>query len=164
MRNGRLAARVVARLRQKGYHLVTAESLTGGMIGSTLTAVPGASEAYRYGYVAYSPEAKRDMLGVDPADIERYGVVSKEVASAMAAGALEAGRGDLSIAVTGVAGPGGGTAEVPVGTVWMASAKRQDGEGRSIISRRVCLRGNRERIRRLTVERALRLVLEHLDS
>ncbi len=164
MSNRRLAARVIARLRDGGLRLVTAESLTGGLIGATLTAVPGSSEAYRYGFVAYSPEAKGEMLGVDPADIERYGIVSGEVASAMAAGALKAGHGEVSIAVTGVAGPGGGTEAVPVGTVWMACAKRGGGGTPAILTRRVSLRGSRDRIRRLTVTRALGLVLEHLDS
>lgn len=118
-----LAEEILDRVRGLGLKVVTAESCTGGLVAAALTSVAGSSEVFERGFVTYSNEAKMEMLDVDPALIEAHGAVSKEVALAMAAGALLRSRGDLSVAVTGVAGPGGGSAEKPVGLVHFAAAR-----------------------------------------
>ncbi|MDD3312916.1 CinA family protein [Pseudodesulfovibrio sp.] len=121
-----LISRAVAELgeclRANGSFLATAESCTGGLLASTLTDVPGSSEWFRGSVVAYSNDVKRDLLGV-PADVlEAHGAVSEAVVRAMAQGVLKAVGADVSVAISGVAGPGGGTPEKPVGMVWMAWA------------------------------------------
>lgn len=117
---------VASILSERGKTLAVAESCTGGAISARITAMAGASEYYMGGVTSYSNEAKRDMLGVSMSDIEQYGAVSETVARQMAAGALERFGTDYAISTTGVAGPGGGTPEKPVGTVWMAVAWRAD--------------------------------------
>jgi nicotinamide-nucleotide amidase len=111
---------VVARLAARGETVATAESCTGGLIASTLTDVPGASDVFRRGLVTYANTAKVDLLGIDPALIDTHGAVSAEVAEAMVRGCLERSGDDHAIAVTGVAGPAGGSPEKPVGTVFIA--------------------------------------------
>ena len=111
--------------RQRGLTIVTAESCTGGRLAAYLTAIPGASDVLERGFVTYSNAAKAEMLSVEPRMIETLGAVSKEVALAMAAGALLHSRGAISAAITGVAGPGGGTPDKPVGLVHFAVAKRK---------------------------------------
>lgn len=117
---------VASILSERGKTLAVAESCTGGAISARITAMAGASEYYMGGVTSYSNEAKRDMLGVSMPDVEKYGAVSETVARQMAAGALERFGTDYAISTTGVAGPGGGTPEKPVGTVWMAVAWRTD--------------------------------------
>ena len=113
---------VVRLLREKHLTLATAESCTGGLVAELLTQVPGASEVFGFGYVTYWEQAKAKMIGVDPAVIEAYNVVSAPVAAQMAWGAKETAGADIGIGITGVAGPGGGDAERPVGTVYVALA------------------------------------------
>ena len=121
------AAALLASCRARGLTLATAESCTGGLVAAALTAIPGSSDVVERGFVTYSNLAKSEMLGV-PADlIARVGAVSEAVARAMAEGALAQSRADIAIAVTGIAGPGGGSAEKPVGLVHIACARR-DGE------------------------------------
>jgi len=115
--------------RAKGLRIVTAESCTGGLIAGLLTEIPGSSDVVERGFVTYSNEAKEDLLGVPTDLIHRHGAVSAEVAQAMAEGALKHSLAQLAVAVTGIAGPGGGTAAKPVGMVYLA-AQRQDGEAR----------------------------------
>jgi nicotinamide-nucleotide amidase len=110
--------------RAKGWKLATAESCTGGLIAGALTAIPGSSDVVDRGFVTYSNAAKVEMLGVSPALIAAHGAVSEEVARAMAEGALAQSRADLAAAVTGIAGPGGGSAAKPVGLVHLAAAAR----------------------------------------
>ena len=117
-----IAATVVRILRERGLTLATAESCTGGLIAEQLTEVPGASNVFGYGYVTYWEQAKARMIGVSPAVIERWNVVSAQVAAQMAAGAQQASGADAALSVTGVAGPDGGDAERPVGTVYAAAA------------------------------------------
>src|SRR6266700_4222160 len=112
--------------RQKQLKLATAESCTGGLVAATLTEIPGSSDVLDRGFVTYSNAAKQAMLGVQASMLETKGAVSKETAEAMAAGALERSRADVSAAVTGVAGPGGGTAAKPVGLVHFAAVRRDD--------------------------------------
>ncbi|MGO8955178.1 MAG: CinA family protein [Rhodomicrobium sp.] len=126
-----LAANVLERARGLGLIIATAESCTGGLVAGALTSIAGSSDVFERGFVTYSNEAKAEMLGVDPALIAAHGAVSREVAIAMAACALRQSRASLSVAVTGIAGPGGGSAEKPVGLVHLAAAKavsRQGGE------------------------------------
>ena len=107
------------RLLDKGWMLATAESCTGGLIAAACTDLSGSSNWFDRGFVSYSNEAKTDMLGVDPALIDAHGAVSEVVARAMAFGAVRHSRARVSVAVTGVAGPTGGSIEKPVGTVWL---------------------------------------------
>lgn len=117
-----LAAQLLDRCRNTGIMLTTAESCTGGLIAGALTAIPGSSDIVDRGFITYSNEAKAEMLGIDPGLIGKEGAVSKAVALAMAQGALMHSRASLSLAVTGIAGPGGGSAEKPVGLVHIAAA------------------------------------------
>jgi nicotinamide-nucleotide amidase len=122
-RDGSSLAEVVLQLARAGrFRLATAESCTGGMLGAAITDVPGASESYAGGVVAYSNSAKSSLLGVDPRSLAECGAVSESVAGAMATGARDALAADFAVSVTGVAGPGGGTADKPIGTVWFGMA------------------------------------------
>ena len=117
-----LVHQLADRLLAKQLKITAAESCTGGMIASLLTELPGSSVWFERGFVTYSNLAKQEMLGIKPELIQTYGAVSKEVVTAMALGALTHSAADISIAVTGIAGPGGGSVEKPVGTVWFAWA------------------------------------------
>ena len=152
-----LVEALAGRLLAVGRQLATAESCTGGWIAKVLTDRPGSSEWFERGFVTYSNRAKQELLGVLPATLERYGAVSRETALEMAGGALGNSAADCAVAVTGIAGPGGGSADKPVGTVWLAWAM-PDGVGA------VCehFPGDRRQVRALTVERALRGLLERL--
>jgi nicotinamide-nucleotide amidase len=120
---------VVSLLRKRGAKLATAESCTGGLLASRVTNVPGASEVFLTGFVTYSNQAKAKLLGVPSELIERHGAVSEEVVRAMAAGAREKTGASHALAITGIAGPGGGSVEKPVGTVWLALSSRDAGTG-----------------------------------
>src|ERR1700761_8344301 len=114
---------LLAAARGNNFRIATAESCTGGLIAALLTEIPGSSDVVERGFVTYSNESKRELLGVPAELIARHGAVSAEVARAMALGALGHARADLSVAVTGVAGPGGGTTDKPVGLVHLAAAR-----------------------------------------
>lgn len=120
---------VVRVLRERGLHAATAESCTGGMIAERLTNVPGSSEVFGFGFVTYAEAAKQKLLGVDPALIETYNVVSGPVAVAMAFGAAKASGAELAVGITGIAGPGGALPGKPVGTVYLAGADTRTGQG-----------------------------------
>jgi len=123
------AARVLDACRSRRLKIVCAESCTGGLLAGALTEIPGSSDVFDRGFVVYSNAAKQQMLGVAEAVIERHGAVSREAADAMAEGALGHSAADLAVAVTGIAGPGGGSTEKPVGLVHFAAAAR---DGRRI--------------------------------
>jgi nicotinamide-nucleotide amidase len=118
------AAALIGACRSKGLMLATAESCTGGLIAGLITSVPGSSDVLDSGFVTYSNAAKTRMTGVPPELIARHGAVSEQVARAMAEGALSHSAADIAVAVTGVAGPGGGSAEKPVGLVHCAAARK----------------------------------------
>jgi nicotinamide-nucleotide amidase len=143
-------------LRARGWKLAAAESCTGGLIAAACTAVSGSSDWFERGFVTYSNEAKTELLGVPATEIAAHGAVSREVVLAMVHGALTRSHADLAVAVTGIAGPTGGSPDKPVGTVWLAVAAK----GQPAEARRLQLHGDRAAVRRQTVERALQRLLE----
>jgi len=154
-----LAGVVLEQLRASGRRLAAAESCTGGLVGARLTAIPGASDVFAGGVVAYDDAVKRTLLDV-PADVlAAHGAVSEEVVRAMAAGARRRFDVAASVAVTGIAGPSGGTPEKPVGTVWLAASV--DGDTRAL--RRV-FPGDRDEIRRRSAQAVLDLLRRQLES
>jgi nicotinamide-nucleotide amidase len=150
----KLAREVGVWLVAKGEKLATAESCTAGWIAKAVTDVPGSSEWFIAGIASYSDGAKTELLGVPAGLIEAEGAVSQAVAEAMATGALERTGADRAVAVSGIAGPAGGTPEKPVGTVWFAWARR-NGEELKLKTRLEHFQGDREAVRRQTVGRAL---------
>jgi nicotinamide-nucleotide amidase len=140
--------------RGSGLKIATAESCTGGLIAGLLTEIAGSSDVFERGFVTYSNDAKHELLGVPEALLKTHGAVSAPVARAMAEGALKHSRADVSIAVTGVAGPGGGTSEKPVGLVYIAAAR---GDETRVEEHRFGDPG-RNQVRLRTVEAALRLL------
>jgi nicotinamide-nucleotide amidase len=151
------AAELIGRLRGAGLTLATAESCTGGLIAGLITSVPGSSDVMDCGFVTYSNAAKTRLTGVPAALIERHGAVSAEVARAMAEGALAHSTADVAVAVTGVAGPGGGSAQKPVGLVHCAAARR----GRDTVTRELRLGDiGRQEIRIETVRVAVAMAYE----
>ena len=154
-----LAVRVGSRLRERRALLVTAESCTGGWVSQAVTAIAGSSEWFERGFVVYSNAAKQELLGVRGETLERHGAVSEQTARELALGALARSKGTISVAVTGVAGPTGGSAAKPVGLVWFAWAA-----GGQVKAESRQLAGDREAVRRQSVVRALEGVLEVLDS
>lgn len=147
-----LAAALGARLRDNHDHLVTAESCTGGWIAKCVTDIAGSSDWFDCGMAAYSYEAKQALLGVRPQTLESFGAVSRETAVEMVSGALIHSGATVAVAVTGIAGPSGGTPEKPVGTVWVAW-KRRGGYAKAEVFH---FDGDREAVRRQTVAAALR--------
>ena len=144
--------------RAEGIRIAVAESCTGGMLGARITAVPGSSDVFIGGVLAYENTTKVEMLGVEPADIETHGAVSEVVAVAMARGVRRRLSTDIGISITGIAGPGGGTPEKPVGTVWIALDGRVSG------SRGLRLIGDRAEIRQRSAQAALDFVRRELQS
>lgn len=153
------AADLLDACRGAGLKLATAESCTGGLIAGLLTEIAGSSDVVERGFVTYSNEAKQELIGVPAATIESHGAVSEATALAMAEGALDHARADISVSVTGVAGPGGGSAAKPVGLVHLAAARR----GRPTIHRE-CRFGDigRTEVRIASVRAALELIRRQL--
>jgi len=149
------AKRVLELCRAGGLHVATAESCTGGLVAAALTEIPGSSDVVDRGFVTYSDDAKRAMLGVPAATLKRYGAVSAPTAKAMAAGALKNSRADLAVSITGIAGPGGGSRQKPVGLVHFAAASR---DGRRIARKRLYGDIGRRRVRLRSVAEALALL------
>jgi len=138
--------------------LATAESCTGGGLSYLLTRIAGSSVWFDRGFVTYSNAAKLDMLDVEPLTLEQYGAVSEETAREMAEGALKKSNASISIAITGIAGPGGGTDTKPVGTVWFGLAKKD----RATITRVAIFPGDREEVRLAAIETAVNELLNYL--
>ena len=147
-------------LKANGLVLTTAESCTGGWISQAVTMVPGSSAWFDCGFVTYTNRSKRELLGVRASTLERDGAVSEMTVREMAEGALHRSQAHCSVAISGVAGPDGGTSDKPVGTVWMALSDRERG------TRATCLRlpGDRDAVRRQTVLAALRALIEMIGN
>jgi nicotinamide-nucleotide amidase len=154
-----IAEKVLKAFKAKGKMLATAESCTGGMVAAALTDIAGSSAVVERGFVTYSNRAKAQLLGIDPALIEAKGAVSKEVAEAMARGALTNSATDVAVAITGIAGPGGGSPEKPVGLVWFGLAAA----GQPTTAEHEVFAGDRAAVRRQATEKALALLLEGLS-
>lgn len=153
--------KLLARLERDGLRVAVAESCTGGLLGGRITEAPGASKAFLGGVIAYSNDAKADRLGVDRALFsDGHGAVSAAVAESMARGVLETFGADVALAVSGIAGPGGGTAEKPVGLVWLAAV----GPRGLVNVHRLKCDGDRAAVRRQAVVEALRLLERNLDE
>lgn len=158
-----LAKALVGELISAGKSVSTAESCTGGWIAKSLTDIGGSSQCFGYGVVSYSNGAKESMLGVAAATLREHGAVSEAVVREMAAGALNLSGADFSVAVSGVAGPDGGTEEKPVGTVWFGWARRAESRT-SVKAEQHQFQGDRAAIRSGTVILALQGIREMLES
>ena len=149
-----LARLLIDEARERSLRIVTAESCTGGLVAGVICSISGASDVFERGFVTYSNRAKQELLGIPGDLIADLGAVSEPVARMMAEGALENSNAHLSVAITGVAGPGGGTAEKPVGLVHLAAART----GHDIIAERHVFPGDRDSIRRVSVITALTML------
>jgi nicotinamide-nucleotide amidase len=154
-----LARQVLESAKRQGVMVATAESCTGGLVSAALTEIAGSSAVMDRGFVTYTNDAKQDLLGVQPDTLERFGAVSAETAAEMAEGALARSQAQLAVSITGIAGPGGGSAGKPVGLVWFGLARANR-------DTRTCERRfgdvGRERVRAQSVETALTLLREAL--
>ena len=153
------AAKIIEGLFRRGLHVATAESCTGGMVSAALTDVPGSSDVFGWGLVTYSNEAKTRLLGVKDATLAQWGAVSPQTATEMLAGLLRISGADVAVATTGVAGPGGGSAEKPVGLVYIAC-----GDAEHVEIERCFFSGDRDSVRRQTVARALDMLEQYLED
>ena len=154
-----LEERVVKKLLQRGYTVTTAESCTGGLLAGRLLNVSGASEVYNEGHITYANAAKEKILGVKHETLEQFGAVSKETAEEMARGAAMAACANVALSTTGIAGPGGGTPEKPVGLIYIGCCIEEN-----VRVKELRLHGTREQNRSDTVEAALQLLHEMLQK
>jgi len=154
-----LVEQVANKLLQAQLKLVTAESCTGGWIACEATAIPGSSAWFERGFVTYSNQSKQEMLGVSTVTLEQHGAVSELTVREMAQGALAHSQADVSVAVSGVAGPTGGSVDKPLGTVWLAWAY-----GETIQASKYCFKGDREQVREQAVYAAFKGLLELVNS
>ncbi|MET0043528.1 MAG: nicotinamide-nucleotide amidase [Candidatus Thiodiazotropha sp. 6PLUC3] len=145
-------------LRHKAYRMVVAESCTGGWLAKVLTDLPGSSDWFDRGYVTYSNQAKHEMLGVNQETLDQFGAVSLETVQEMTKGALDESGADVAVAISGIAGPGGGSDEKPVGTVCFSFLFSN---GESVLDQ-LCFKGDRDQVRRQSVIHALETVIEQL--
>lgn len=150
---------IASELRKKRLKVCTAESCTGGLIAKSFTDLAGSSDWFERGFVTYSNQSKSEMIDVPESVIEKYGAVSEAVANAMASGALKHSAANVSVAVTGVAGPDGGSVEKPVGTVWIAVASEKQ-----LIAKKFLFDGDREAIRLATMQNAIEMLLQLLET
>ena len=156
----RIANELIITCKRRGFRIATAESCTGGLIAGSLTSVAGSSAVFECGFITYSNDSKNKILDVLSSDIDKFGAVSETVVCQMAEGALKNASAQLTAAVTGVAGPDGGSPDKPVGTVYVASACL----GRKTRNQRFTFKGDREKIRLDTVEAALIMMLENVKE
>lgn len=151
--NCSIEEKVVMKLKERGFHVTCAESCTGGMIASALVNVAGASDVFDESFVVYADAAKHKLLGVDEEALQTYGAVSRQVAWQMAEGAAKKAEADAAVAVTGIAGPAGGTPEKPVGLVYIGCSVKE----KTVVTENH-FKGNRLEIRRQTTQAALELL------
>ncbi len=156
----KLAARVGKALKTRKLMLVTAESCTGGWLGEAVTMVPGSSDWYERGFITYTYISKRELLGIKRLTLDKFGAVSEQTARDMAAGALKNSHAQVAVSISGTAGPDGGTRDKPVGTVCFAWTRKNGG----MVSATRHFKGNRQAVRRRSVENALKGVLALLAS
>lgn len=149
---------IISKLIEKNITLSTAESCTGGSLGKIITSVSGVSSIYGYGFITYANEAKEKILGVSSETLEKHGAVSFETACEMAEGARRVSGSDIAVSVTGIAGPGGGSPEKPVGLVYIAIADKNGTE-----YRKLNLQGNRDEVRASTCDKVFQLIKERLN-
>jgi nicotinamide-nucleotide amidase len=150
-----LAASILIKARKAGLKIATAESCTGGLVSACLTEIPGSSDVVERGFIVYSNEAKTDLLGVPAEMIEAHGAVSSDVARALVEGAIATSRAQLAVSITGIAGPGGGTPEKPVGRVYFGSMRAGS---KALVERHDFGDIGRETVRLASVKVALRLL------
>lgn len=160
MENKLLAKEVCEVLRKNNLTLATAESCTGGKIGAALTSVSGISNFYGFGFITYANEAKVKLLGVKSETLETFGAVSENTAIEMAEGALRVSGADIAVSVTGIAGPGGGSEEKPVGLVYIGFARR----GREPKAYKNNFSGDRESVREQTVNKAFEIIIDNTEK
>ncbi len=152
------ANQILAACKQQGVTLATVESCTGGLLGAILTELPGSSDMFTHGFITYANRAKEEMVDVPAPLLQTHGAVSEPVARAMAEGALQRCSANLAIAITGIAGPNGGSENKPVGTVHLACAMR----GKETTHQRCAFDGNRSAVRLAAVDTALEMILAQL--
>jgi nicotinamide-nucleotide amidase len=150
-----LAQAVLDACRARGWHVATAESCTGGLVAGALTEIAGSSDVVDRGFVTYSDAAKQVMLGVPASTLQRHGAVSSQTALAMVKGALKNSLADIAVSITGIAGPGGGSEDKPVGLVYFAAARRG---GKRLEQRQLYGKIGRSRVRALSVAQALAML------
>ena len=150
---------IVALLSKNDLSITTAESCTGGLLSAQIVNVPGASDVFKGGYITYSNKAKRNVIGVKKSTLEKYGAVSEEVAKEMAIGAKDDAKADVAVAITGIAGPGGGTPEKPVGLVYIGVAVKD-----KVFVNKYLFNGNRNKVRESSVVAALTMVRMHVSE
>jgi nicotinamide-nucleotide amidase len=148
--------RMMDEAREKGIKIVTVESCTGGLIGKLLTDQPGASEVYERGYITYSNEGKSDLVDVPPSLLKQYGAVSEQVACAMAEGALHRTPTQISVSVTGIAGPGGGSKDKPVGLVYIGLSVKEGPNQ----CQKCQFSGSRAEVRQKAAEKAIQMLID----
>ena len=152
-----LQEQIVALMREKNLTLAVAESCTGGMLSSRIIDVAGVSDVYKAGFVTYANEAKQNLIGVKEETLMQYGAVSEQTAREMVLGVIKAGKADMAVATTGIAGPGGGTKEKPVGLVYIACGSAED-----IVVERCLFDGSRSEIRQASVAHALGMLYREI--
>lgn len=156
-----LSTAVLAAARARGLKIVTAESCTGGLIGAALTEIAGSSDVVDCGFTSYSYEAKVAQLGVDLSTLQQHGAVSGNIAQQMIKGALKGSNADIAVSATGIAGPGGATADKPVGLVYIGIGNKKNGH---IGATKNLFRGDRSAVRMATVETALTMLKAEIES
>ncbi|MCD2527592.1 nicotinamide-nucleotide amidase [Providencia huaxiensis] len=158
-----LSIQVGLKLKEQGKTVTTAESCTGGWVAKVLTDISGSSDYFQRGFVTYSNEAKHQMIGVKDESLQRYGAVSQQVVTEMATGALQEACADFAVSVSGIAGPGGGSVEKPVGTVWFGFAQKQADQTVFVTTQHRVFQGNRNEVRFQSTAYILETLLKQLN-
>ncbi|AWS52788.1 MULTISPECIES: nicotinamide-nucleotide amidase [Providencia] len=158
-----LSIQIGLKLKEQGKTVTTAESCTGGWVAKVLTDISGSSDYFQRGFVTYSNEAKHQMIGVKSESLQRYGAVSQQVVTEMAEGALQEASADFAVSVSGIAGPGGGSIEKPVGTVWFGFAQKQADQTVFVTTQHRVFQGNRNEVRFQSTVYILETLLKQLN-